>query len=109
MFTRKRVSRNGKVVSYMYSFDIAPINGKRKCITKSGFKTKAEAKAAGLAAEYEYHHGSAIKTKKISFADFAEHWIKNDCEIDCTPVTVANYRKILRIKILPSIGSRYLD
>lgn len=95
--------------TFTYSFDIAPVNGKRKSITKSGFKTKAEAKAAGIAAEYEYHHGTAIKTKKISYADFSEHWIKNDCEVDCKPVTVANYRKILRIKILPAIGSKYID
>lgn len=28
---------------YQYQFEVAPINGKRKQVTKSGFKTKAEA------------------------------------------------------------------
>lgn len=34
------VRKRGKV--YQYQFDVAPINGKRKRVTKSGFKTKAD-------------------------------------------------------------------
>ena len=33
---------------YQYQFEVAPINGKRKQVTKSGFKTKAEAEKAGI-------------------------------------------------------------
>ena len=35
------VRKRGNV--YEYNFDVAKIEGKRKRITKSGFKTKAEA------------------------------------------------------------------
>ena len=35
------IKKRGKV--YQYQFEIAPVKGKRKWITKSGFKTKAEA------------------------------------------------------------------
>ena len=35
------VKKRGNV--YQYQFEIARINGKRKYINKSGFKTKAEA------------------------------------------------------------------
>ena len=35
------IKKRGKV--YQYQFEIAPAKGKRKWITKSGFKTKAEA------------------------------------------------------------------
>ena len=35
------VRKRGKV--YEYSFDVAKIEGKRKRVSKSGFKTKAEA------------------------------------------------------------------
>ena len=33
------IKKRGKV--YQYQFEIAPVKGKRKWITKSGFKTKA--------------------------------------------------------------------
>ena len=36
-----RVMKRGKV--YQYQFEIAPVDGKRKYINKSGFKTKKEA------------------------------------------------------------------
>ena len=35
------IKKRGKV--YQYQFEIAPVKGQRKWITKSGFKTKAEA------------------------------------------------------------------
>ena len=35
------IRKRGKV--YQYQFEIAKVNGKRKSITKSGFKTKNEA------------------------------------------------------------------
>lgn len=38
------VRKRGNV--YEYNFDVAKIEGKRKLITKSGFKTKAEAQEA---------------------------------------------------------------
>ena len=34
------IKKRGKV--YQYQFEIAPVKGQRKWITKSGFKTKAE-------------------------------------------------------------------
>ena len=39
------IRKRGKV--YQYQFEIAKVNGKRKSITKSGFKTKNEAYIAG--------------------------------------------------------------
>ena len=41
-----RVRKRGK--SYEYQFEIAPIDGKRKSQTKSGFDTKREAELAGI-------------------------------------------------------------
>ena len=40
--------------SYQYAFEVAKVNGKRRQITKSGFKTKQEAKKAGIKAYNEY-------------------------------------------------------
>ena len=49
------IRKRGEV--YQYCFDAGKVNGKRKQITKSGFKTKNEAFAAGQ---------KALKIKDVS-------------------------------------------
>lgn len=49
---RVNVRKRGKV--YQYQFEIGTINGKRKFINKSGFKTQNEAYAAGQLAYEKY-------------------------------------------------------
>ena len=49
---KANVKKRGKV--YQYQFEIAPVDGKRKFINKSGFKTKAEAEKEGIIAYNEY-------------------------------------------------------
>ena len=46
LIVRPRMLKSGKMV-YEYAFEIARIDGKRKRKTKSGFRTKREAKEAG--------------------------------------------------------------
>jgi len=46
------IRKRGKV--YQYQFEIAKVDGKRKYISKSGFKTKNEALMAGMKAYDEY-------------------------------------------------------
>ncbi len=54
------VRKRGQV--YQYQFDIALINGKRKRVTKSRFKTKAEAEKTGTKAYNEFlNTGTSVK------------------------------------------------
>ena len=46
------VQKRGKV--FQYKFEIVPINGKRKFINRSGFKTRSEAEKAGIKAYKKY-------------------------------------------------------
>ena len=46
------IRKRGNV--YQYQFEIAKVDGKRKYISKSGFKTKNEALMAGMKAYDEY-------------------------------------------------------
>lgn len=62
------VQKRGKV--YQYKFEIASIDGKRKFKNKSGFRTKSEAKKAGIIAYNEYlNTGHSFKPKTISYSD----------------------------------------
>ena len=76
---RERVLKNG-TVTFEYSFEIAPINGKRRRKSKSGFRSKREAKAAGKLAQQQYENtGTTIANKaEMSYSDYLKFWIQKD-------------------------------
>lgn len=62
------VRKRGK--AYEYSFDVAKIEGKRKRVSKSGFKTKVDAQEAGTVAYEEYIRTSVIlKECQMSYVE----------------------------------------
>ncbi|MBD5086440.1 MAG: site-specific integrase [Clostridiales bacterium] len=101
----KRVRSNGSA-SYQYRFEIASIDGQRKWVSKSGFKTKAEAKQAGKEAQNQYeNYGRVVEKDEISYSDFLDYWLENDCEVDLKPSTIEGYRKRIDAYIRPKLGA----
>ncbi len=97
------VRKRGKV--YQYQFEIAPINGKRKQITKSGFKTKAEAEKEGIKAYNEYNQtGHSFTPATISYSDYLDYWMKEHCEINLKYHTIEAYRSIIKNHVKPQLG-----
>ncbi len=43
--------------------------------------------------------------KEPTFAEYADRWLKQHVEIACKPSTVASYRQILRVWVLPQFGN----
>lgn len=99
-----RTRKRGKY--WEYEFDAAKVAGKRNRISKSGYKTKAEAVAAGAAAMAEYN-SSGIKfiPSEMSYADFLDYWIESYCLITLKKTTLDNYRKRIKSHIKPSLGA----
>lgn len=101
---KPRTLKSGKVV-YEYAFEIASVDGKRKRKTKSGFKTKKEAREAGKLAQQAYEQvGQAVEPSDMSFADFLDQWIEMECKLSCKEVTVNGYKKKIRLYIKPTLG-----
>lgn len=102
---KPRTLKSGKIV-YEYAFEIASVDGKRKRKTKSGFKTKKEAREAGKIAQQAYEKvGQPIEPSSISFSDFLDQWLENDCKITCKDNTVRGYEKKIRLYIKPALGN----
>jgi len=81
-----------------YRFEIASLEGKRQWITKSGFKTKGEARAAGKEAQKKYEQtGVAVKPNDMSLADFLDFWIEHRCRLVCKEDTVTGYEKMYHL------------
>lgn len=103
-----RTRKRGK--KWEYSFEAAKIEGKRKTISKGGFRTKADAIEAGTKAKAEYDNaGRAFKPSEISYSDYLDYWLENYVKISCKPNTVRTYSDIIRIHIKPYIGKYRLN
>ena len=90
---------------WQYGFETANVNGKRSRTYKSGFKTKAEAMAAGAKAIAEYNEaGLHFVPSEISFNDFLDLWMDAYCKVNLKEVTITNYKKKIRIHIKPDLG-----
>lgn len=62
---------------YQYYFETAKINGRRKRVVKSGFKTKKEAYAAGVEALNTYNNGGVpVLDNSISVASFIDQYLE---------------------------------
>ena len=88
------IQKRGKV--YQYQFAIAPVNGKRKYINKSGFRTKSEAIEAGNKAYNEYKTaGVPFKECNISYSDYLDYWLENYCKVNLKYNTIQSYKSLI--------------
>lgn len=97
------VIKRGKV--YQYQFEAGKVNGKRKRINKSGFKTKREAEEAGNQAYSEYlNTGLNFKESKITYADYLDYWVENYCKMNLKYNTIQTYQTIIEKYLKPDLG-----
>ena len=89
--SRVNVRKRGNV--YEYFFEGTKVNNKRTRITKSGFKTKAEAYEYGLRAYEEYNNGEVKRESQMSYADYLDYWMKEYFEINFKYSTAKRYKE----------------
>ena len=78
--TRKRGN------TWEYSFEIGKINGKRKRLSKGGFRTKKECLEAGTKAKAEYDGtGEVFKASEITLHDYLDEWYNSYAVQNCIP------------------------
>lgn len=81
------------------------IGGKRKRISKSGFKTKIEVQEAGTVAYEEYiRTGVVVKDCQMSYHDYLDFWYENYCKINLKYTTQEAYKNIIEKYLKPSLG-----
>ena len=104
---KNKFDKDGKAKkpNWEYRFEAAKIDGKRKHISKSGFKTQKEAEAAGTKALAEYlNSGQIHKPSEISVADYLDQWIEQYVEMNLRPNSISNYKGIVNNHIKPAVG-----
>lgn len=97
-----------KGAGWEYYFEGARVNGRRKKISKGGFRTKGEANRAGTQALHEYLNGGSVFTpSEASMADFLDEWL-SACRSQWKDSTYQSYVKQVENHIKPRLGSYYL-
>ncbi|MEE1380043.1 MAG: Arm DNA-binding domain-containing protein [Clostridia bacterium] len=97
------IRKRGKV--YQYQFEAASVDGKRKQITKSGFKTKAEAQEEGTKAYNDYlNTGIIFNESKMSYSDYLDYWMENYCKVNLKYNTIQAYKTIIKKYLKPNLG-----
>lgn len=94
-----------KPPNWEYRFEAAKIDGKRKHISKAGFRTKKEAEEAGTKALAEYNNaGLSFEPSEISVSDYLDYWLNNYCKLNVSDSTMVAYRNIINKHLKPRIG-----
>lgn len=104
---KDKLDANGKPKppNWEYRFEGAKIDGKRKHITKAGFRTKKEAEEAGTKALAEYNNaGLSFEPSEISVSDYLDYWLKNYCRMNVADSTMVVYRNIINLHLKPRVG-----
>lgn len=104
---KDKVDKEGKpkAANWEYRFEAAKIDGKRKSISKAGFKTKKEAEIAGAKALAEYDNaGLRFEPSELSFADYLDYWFDNYVKMSCKYNTQIGYNNIIELHLKPALG-----
>lgn len=102
---RNRKRKDGSN-NWEYRFEAAKVDGKRKSISKSGFKTKKDALEAGTKALAEYNNaGVSFTPSEISFADYLDYWFDNYVKTSLKYNTQIMYLSIIENHIKPVLGA----
>ena len=98
-----RTRKRGK--NWEWSFEGARIGGKRQPISKGGYRTKAEAIAAGTQAKAEYESaGRIFRPTEISVSDYLDYWYDNYVARNLAYNTQQDYRGKIERHIKPDLG-----
>ncbi|PLS01946.1 hypothetical protein CVD27_22795 [Neobacillus cucumis] len=98
----KKDSKNG---TYYFVLEAGKdTSGKRKRVKRSGFKKINEAKAAMAELMLELKKGNSPIEKEMSVHDYLNFWLDNYAKTNTKPKTFAEYEKIIKTHIQPSLG-----
>ena len=90
---RVNIQKRGDV--YQYRIEIGRVNGPRKYLNKSGFRTRKEAELAGQIVMNDYLNGGINSNSNMSYADYLDFWIKEYCEVEYKYTTTKRYKESL--------------
>lgn len=96
--------RTGKKVYDVLYRVTDPVTGDKKQKMKRGFQTKKEAQDFLNSTQNAITTGVYVSPSKLTVADVANEWFREDIETRVRPTTQAGYRNNKDIHIIPALG-----
>ncbi len=108
------MSRRGKIDrdangTWWIRLDVAPAGAPRKQIRRRGFRTKRDAQAALNELLHAVGKGTFVATDRITVAEYLGEWVDALPTRGLRPRTVASYRDMLRLHVVPTLGAGRLQ
>lgn len=95
--------------TWSYRIDLGKVNGKRKQIEKSGYKTEREAVKAMNDVIYHYNHtGEYLENQKFTFQQNYEQFIHEEAPATRAYSTIQKYESMYRNHLKEEFGPSYL-
>ena len=105
---RLNITKRGSV--WQYRFEAASVGGKRRQVSKSGFRTKREAEEAGTKALAEYNNAGEVFTpSEISVSDYIDYWLENYAKMNTKYNSWQSYISMAKNHVKPRLGSYRLN
>lgn len=103
VYTRKRQTKTG--CSWEWRFEMPRTGGKRKQLSKSGYRSESEALAAGYAEFNRISTEGAVSESSITMNELLAEYVEQILLPGLSKGTANNYRAIIANHISPDLGT----
>jgi integrase len=104
--SERRCSRcRAERFTWSYVVDLSPPGMPRQQRMKGGFRTKAEALASMNELQGQKAAGTYVEPIKLTVGEYLTDWLAAGCGDEVRPWTHRGYGVIVRVHVLPKIGS----
>lgn len=101
--SRNNVRKRGSTWTY-YVYVIAG-DGRRRQVSKGGFRTRKEAEAARIAALGSLQSGTWVRPERVTMREFLEdEWLPTQAPPTLEESTYRSYKRNVRLYVVPHMG-----
>jgi integrase len=79
--------------------------GKKRKYHYKTLDTKTEAQRYRIEFIHQLNNNAIVDSKKISFGDYLKRWLNDYCLVNLKPRTYKRYEEIVKLHIIPDIGT----
>lgn len=106
MSGRGRVNIRKRGQTYTYYAYVTDADGRRRQVSKGGFRTRREAEAARVETLNTIQTGTFVRPERITVASFLiEEWLPSRRPPNLEESTYASYERDIRLHVIPYIGA----
>ncbi|MGH3907413.1 MAG: tyrosine-type recombinase/integrase [Pseudonocardiaceae bacterium] len=101
---RANIRKRG--ATYTYYAYVTGADGRRRQVSKGGFRTRREAEAARIEALNTIQTGTFVRAERVTVASFlVDEWLPSRRPPNLEESTYASYERDLRLHVIPYIGA----